>query len=268
MHRAAMYGTYSLATQEKVLRRMSTRQRMLLFIVIAIFYCMAVNLRQESSPTPPDVAGPLGCLPLPRLDVFRCPTWSFVTIGETVINRAPYPDTTVGLCFTDTTIELSFVATQQNATFVNTNYGHNDNIWEYNVMETFLALGASDPTEYFEFEVSPTNQTYSAFILNPRKDFSPPVGHFFVGKSEAEARALGIAATTIANIGAGTWQSNVTLPLALFNVEAPSGTEWRMNFLRKITDEAIFPRQECGAWNAPNQDNFHETACFGRVFFA
>ncbi|KDO31716.1 hypothetical protein SPRG_03634 [Saprolegnia parasitica CBS 223.65] len=265
-----MYGTYALEVHGQALRRLGRRHRVYLCIAIAALYSLAMVVRIDRTlrATSLDVsAGPYGCLPVPSLSVAACPTRSVIAIGERVVNRAPYAGTTVALCYTNTTIELTFSATQQDTFFVQPTYGHNDNIWEYNVMETFLALGDDDPTSYFEFEVSPTNQTYSAFILNPRRDFSPPVGHFYVGKDEAEARALGITATTSMYETNKTWTSDVSLPLNLFNVVNPKGSVWRMNFLRKITSPATFPQLACGAWNAPNQDNFHLTSCFGRVRF-
>ncbi|KAF0719823.1 Aste57867_768 [Aphanomyces stellatus] len=212
----------------------------------------------------------LGCFPVPSIQVFPCPTITTVSIAQHLVDRGPYPPTTVDLCYTNTTFNLVFSTDHEDTFWVNTSYGHNDNIWEYNVFEAFIALGVNDPVEYFEFEVSPTNQSYSAYILNPHKDFSWPVGHFFVGKNESDARDLGIRVATETDHAAHTWVSHVELGLDLFDVgdDSPQGTQWRMNFMRKITDPTLFPAQNCGAWNAPNVYNFHETPCFGRVKFA
>ncbi|ETV96328.1 hypothetical protein H310_10490 [Aphanomyces invadans] len=210
----------------------------------------------------------LGCFPVPSIQVFECPVVTTIDIAQSLADRSiPFPATQADLCYTNTTFHIAFSTHEEMSFLTNPSYGHNDNIWEYNVFEAFIALGTDDPVEYFEFEVSPTNQTYSAYILNPRKDFSPPVGHFYVGGDEAEARALGIQVVTETDRATHTWVSVAELPLGLFDVTAPQGTLWRMNFMRKITNTTIFPNQHCGAWNAPNQYNFHETPCFGRVHF-
>ncbi|RHZ04839.1 hypothetical protein DYB37_005501 [Aphanomyces astaci] len=210
----------------------------------------------------------LGCFPVPSIQVFECPVLTSIAIAQTLVNHSiPFPGTQVDLCYTNTSFHVVFFTHDETSFFTNPSYGHNDNIWEYNVYEAFIALGTDDPVEYFEFEVSPTNQTYSAYILNPRKDFSPPVGHFYVGDNATEARALGIDVVTEIDRASNSWVSVAELPLALFDVTTPQDTLWRMNFMRKVTNATTFPIQHCGAWNAPNKDNFHETPCFGRVHF-
>ncbi|KAF0743963.1 hypothetical protein Ae201684P_004037 [Aphanomyces euteiches] len=208
---------------------------------------------------------PQGCFPIPSIDVFECPQRTSIEISQYLVDRRPFPSTTVDLCYSSTSLRVEYSTNNEGSFFVNPLYRHNDNIWEYNVFEAFIALGTHDPVEYFEFEVSPTNQTYSAFILNPHKDFSAPIGHFFVGTDEAEARAFGIEVSTKTDVTTNSWASKAILPFNLFNVVEPKGTQWRMNFMRKITNATLFPAQECGAWNAPNTYNFHVTPCFGLV---
>ncbi|OQR94906.1 hypothetical protein THRCLA_08068 [Thraustotheca clavata] len=264
-----MYGTYDIPKPSQPL--ISTKHGVVAGIGIGILFCLIMNTYQHHWNTLPTLtlsaATDLGCFPLPTIDVPSCPSTIQADISQRLVDRSPFPQTHVDICYTDTSIELSFHAKEQINFMTNPEYGYNDNIWQYNVMETFISLGTQDPATYFEFEVSPTNQSYGAFVFNPHKDFSSPIGHFFVGANVDEARSFGISVSTQSNEETQMWSANASFPLTLFNVDIPQGTTWRMNFFRKITSPSIFPAQDCGAWNAPNQYNFHETPCFGLVRF-
>lgn len=66
-----------------------------------------------------------------------------------------------------------------------------------------------------------------------------------------------------------TWVSQVQIPLGYFNVDAgeAAGTDWRMNFFRTTTSAETTPAQGFGAWNPPDELNFHMSPYFGRVHF-
>ena len=105
--------------------------------------------------------GPHGCTAdtLPSLTVPHCDSG----ITTATINKrlgtlaADFPEATVDLCYTDKSIELTFKAQGEKSYHVDEAYGNNDPIWEYTVLEAFIALGGHDPTEYLEFEVAPNN---------------------------------------------------------------------------------------------------------------
>ena len=51
-----------------------------------------------------------------------------------------------------------------------------DPIYEEEVVEVFLSAGDADPTDYFEFEVSPDGVLFDATISNPDSDRSTMKG--------------------------------------------------------------------------------------------
>ena len=132
-------------------------------------------------------------------------------------------------------------------------------------MEAFLYHGENDPSTYLEFEINPNNVTYQAFVYNPSKVRAEgaPFDHAFLSTPKAD----GVKASTEVDKKRGFWGSEVVIPLALFNVDKPKGSHWRMNFLRTVTSPKMYPDQELGAWSPPNEANFHITSKFGRVVF-
>ncbi|KAJ3026420.1 UNVERIFIED_CONTAM: hypothetical protein HDU68_005689 [Siphonaria sp. JEL0065] len=227
----------------------------------------------------------LSCPQPSVVTVRKCNTASSasIQIAQTLGDRSPFvAPSTVSICYTNDAIKLTFANTKEPYYSVNPAYGHNDNIWEQTVAEAFIVNVPShdvDPQTYLEFEVSPTNQTYSAFIYNPSKvrAAGTPFDHFFVGSQPIDssnsckdgrcARFDGITASTVQNRDQKTWTSDVSIPLALFNVQKPSGTLWRANFFRTTYNQSSGV-QQYGAWNAPNVISFHQTPCFGSLRFA
>ncbi|KAI1179814.1 hypothetical protein F4777DRAFT_400965 [Nemania sp. FL0916] len=181
--------------------------------------------------------------------------------------ESKFPLTKVDLCYTDKAINITFTALEEVNYFYNASYTTNDPIYLYEVMEAFIYHGTADPTSYFEFEVSPNNITWQAFIYNPSKIRAP--GAPFDGGPLSMPLADGLLASTVLDKAAGSWVSQATLPLGLFNVDdgTAKGTKWRMNFLRTVVAPATFPDQGLGAWSPTNQSNFHMTPFFGHVSF-
>jgi hypothetical protein len=175
--------------------------------------------------------------------------------------------TQVDMCYTDTAIAITFTAYNETNFYFDPDHGTNDDIWEYEVMEAFIHHGTEDPQTYLEFEVNPNNVTYQSFIYNPTevRAEGAPFDHFFVSDPAGD----GFTAKTTLDKEAETWVSDVEIPLALFNVKngKAQGTKWRMQFLRTITSPDTFPDQELGAWNPPDEANFHITKFMGRVLF-
>ncbi|KAI0455096.1 hypothetical protein F5B21DRAFT_213707 [Xylaria acuta] len=178
-----------------------------------------------------------------------------------------FPLTKVDLCYTTRDIKITFTALEEVNFFYNESYTTNDNLFEYEVMEAFIYHGTDDPRSYLEFEVSPNNVTWQAFIYNPSKvraDGAP-----FDGGKLATPIIDGLVTSTALDRDAGTWVSNASIPLGLFNVDdgQAQGTKWRMNFFRTVVSPETFPAQDLGAWNPTNMSNFHMTPFFGNVFF-
>lgn len=106
-----------------------------------------------------------------------------------------------------------------------------------------------------------------AFIYNPslsRADGAP-----FDTLLIPSPLADGLAANTTLDEPGATWVSSVTIPLALFNVDAGSaaGTQWRMNFFRITTSPETFPARVSGAWSPTPDNNLHNSPYFGHVRF-
>ena len=205
--------------------------------------------------------------PIPSHSLPACPAKGSITYNKSDPNRTAFPLTGVSLCYTSTSIAITFTAYNETNFFYNASYTTNDPIYQYEVMEAFIYKGTDDPQTYLEFEVSPANQTFQAFIYNPSKIRAPgaPFDTFYV----AEPLVDGLTANTTLSRKKQLWVSNVNIPLGFFNVDAGAakGTQWRMNFFRTVVSPATFPDQLLGAWSVTNQSNFHETPFFGRVNF-
>jgi hypothetical protein len=184
-----------------------------------------------------------------------------------VPDLTPFPLTQVNLCYTNQSLELTFIAFDEVNYFFNASQGTNDDIYEFEVMEAFIYQGTEDPQTYVELDISPNNVTFQSFIYNPLKDATAdgPFDNFFITDPAAD----GFSATTVLNKPANTWESTVTIPLGIFNVNVgqAKGTSWRMNFFRTVVSPEIFPNQILGAWSPPDQPSFHITKFFGSVEF-
>ncbi|KAI9896308.1 hypothetical protein N3K66_008480 [Trichothecium roseum] len=208
-------------------------------------------------------------LDVPSVDVPACPSHASISYTSPVpsTSAADFPLTQVDLCYTPTAISLSFTAHNETNFYFDPAQGTNDDIWEYEVMEAFIHKGTEDPQTYLEFEVSPNNVTYQAFIYNPSENRAEgaPFDHLFVSAPGED----GFASETTLDKEAQTWVSNVLIPLAFFNVKdgQAGGTEWRMQFLRTVVGPDTFPEQGLGAWSPPDEASFHITKFFGNVKF-
>lgn len=196
-----------------------------------------------------------------------CPRKATITYDKSVPDKEPFYLTQVDLCYTDTSLELTFTAYNETSFYFDPNQGTNGDIWAYNVMEAFISRGTNDPQTYLEFEVNPNNVTYQAFIYNPSKVRAAGTAfdHLFV----TDPALAGFSTETTLDREAEIWVSETTIPLGLFNVDKGKGkgTEWRMQFLRTVTNPELFPDQELGAWNPPDEANFHITPKFGHLKF-
>lgn len=134
------------------------------------FPSLPLNTRRLSSPPttmprlPPTLVSALFLLPsvlstkLPSLSVPACPSHGTIHYNNLVPNRThDFPPTQVDLCYTDTDIHLRFTAYNETNFYYNSSYTTNDPVYEYEVMEAFVARTESDPRTYLEVEVAPNN---------------------------------------------------------------------------------------------------------------
>lgn len=97
---------------------------------------------------------------LPTLDVPACPEKGRLSYNLTSPDRVAFPDTAVDICYDDTSLHIDFLAYNETSFFYNSTYTTNGDIFNYEVMEVFIAKGTSDPQTYLEFEVAPNNVTF------------------------------------------------------------------------------------------------------------
>ncbi|KAJ2688287.1 hypothetical protein IWW39_002331 [Coemansia spiralis] len=201
----------------------------------------------------------------PDLKVPKCPSTVSTKFTTQIPSGAACPQTSVELCYTNTNLSLVFTALGETNFYYDPKQTTNDNIWEYEVMEAFIYKGSDDPQTYFEYEVSPNNVTFNAFIFNPSRvrKAHKPFDHAYI----AEPFSDGFTVDTVLDKKGKKWTSRSTIPLALFNGENPRGTTWRMNFFRTITSPSTFPNQQLCGWKNTGQANFHITPSFGTVQF-
>ncbi|TPX16902.1 uncharacterized protein E0L32_003464 [Thyridium curvatum] len=205
---------------------------------------------------------------LPSVDVPACPSKATVSYDRSMpAPSKPFPLTKVDLCYDDRAIHITFKAYDETNFFFNASQTTDGDIWAYEVMEAFIYKGTDDPRRYFEYEVSPNNVTFQAFIYNPSKVRAP--GARFDGAFFRQPIEDGLTAATTLDRDCHTWVSDVRIPLGLFNVDdgAARGTQWRMNFFRIVTSPEIFPDQILAAWSPTDQANFHMSPFFGHVKF-
>ncbi|KAF3483172.1 uncharacterized protein GIQ15_02496 [Arthroderma uncinatum] len=201
----------------------------------------------------------------PVVEVPRCPRRVSLGFDKTVPDQKPFPRTSVKLCYNTKTLNLQFEAKDEKYFYFDPAQKTNEDIWKYEVMEAFISTGHADPSTYLEFEVNPNNVTYQAFVYNPSKNRAEgaPFDHAFITDPIAD----GITSKTSLAQAEGRWSSDVHIPLALFNVDTPCGSKWRMNFFRTVTSKETYPDQVLGAWNSPNKASFHITSFFRKLVF-
>lgn len=101
---------------------------------------------------------------LPSLTVPSCPKKGYLSYNLTSPDRVAFPDTAVELCYDESVLHIDFLAYNETSFYYNSSYTTNGDIYNYEVMEVFMAKGTSDPTTYLEFEVAPNNVTFQVCI--------------------------------------------------------------------------------------------------------
>lgn len=208
-------------------------------------------------------------IPTPHVRVPSCNHGqaAHLSYSKALPDLSPFPLTHVDLCYSDKFVEFKLTAYNETNFFYNASQGTNDWIFEYEVMEIFMARETEVPITYFEFEINPNNITFQTFVFNPSGRRAPgtPFDHFPVPDPFTD----GISGKTVLDRPGHVWTSYAKIPLGFFNVidGKARGTKWRMNFFRTVTNSTMFPKQLMGAWNPPDVADFHVTPYFGRFTF-
>ncbi|KAK4608828.1 Extracellular protein [Fulvia fulva] len=204
-------------------------------------------------------------LAVPSLDVHACPSKCNITYDKSVPDLKDFPRTQVDLCYDDNFLNIDFTAYNETNFYYNESLTTNGPIFNYEVQETFIALGTDDPTSYLEFEVAPNNVKFNAWIYNPSKtrEEGAPFETTYIDDDGV------IPVQTSLDKEAETWVSNAQIPLKLFGLGEgqAQGTQWRMNFFRIVCNAETCPNEQLGGWSPPNEASFHETPSFGNVKF-
>lgn len=97
---------------------------------------------------------------LPSLNVPACPSKAYLRYDLSSPEQVAFPDTAAEVCYDDSSLHIDFLAYNETSFFYNSTYTTNGDIYNYEVMEVFIAKGTSDPQTYLEFEVAPNNVTF------------------------------------------------------------------------------------------------------------
>lgn len=131
-------------------------------------------------------------------------------------------------------------------------------LWQEEVVELFIAPGPEDPTEYFEFEVSPLGMLFDAKISNP-------TGR----RPELRADTSWDCPGLRWGAGRGTerqdWWAELAIPWVSLVPEGPLPEVFRLNFFR--VERPRGGEAEFSAWSPTFTEppDFHQPRCFGRL---
>jgi len=169
--------------------------------------------------------------------------------------KQPRQATTVAM-YTDPQF-LNVLYQSQDDEVVATFLGHDEPLYQEDVVEAFLAPG--DIRRYYEIEVNPLGTTFDARVDSPdgvRGTMKIDVG--WNADLFAAIRRQPDKTETI-----------VRIPFAALDARRPAaGEEWRGNFFR--VDRSKWRGDEYSAWSPTlkNPADFHVAAVFGRIVFA
>lgn len=129
-------------------------------------------------------------------------------------------------------------------------------LWEEEVVEVFLAPGEADPTDYFEFEVSPGGVLFDARIANPtsrRADL----------RADIAWNCPGIAWRVGRGRARQDWWAELSLPWRSLVAEGPLPAAWRLNLYRIERPRGGEPEFSCWSPTFTDPPDFHQPAHFG-----
>jgi alpha-galactosidase len=159
--------------------------------------------------------------------------------------------TEVRLLWTPETLFVRFVCRYRSITVFSAARadGWRNELWNRDVVETFLQPDASDPLVYREFEVGPNGYWIDLAVSH--------------GKIEELHSGL---RRVVIQEQARTWIAELALPMACLTPRFDPRNVWRANFFR--VEGQAEPRFY-GAWSPTYSEkpNFHVPAAFGTLMF-
>ena len=182
-----------------------------------------------------------------------------VALRKSTDGTAPRLSTKVAAYFDDDYLNVVFSANDDH--IVATMYGHDEPLYEEDVVEIFLA--PRDRHEYFEIEVSPAGTTFDARIESP--DFSRETMRTDLGW---DCDGLIAALRKMTDGTSITIDTLLRIPFACFETTAPKdGEMWSVNFFR--VDRHPQRGDEYSAWSPTMKQpaDFHVPRAFGRLLF-
>ena len=133
-----------------------------------------------------------------------------------------------------------------------------DPVWQEECVELFLAPGDSDPTTYFEFEISPLGTLFEARIHNPS-------GRRADMRADTDWRCEGISWHAALLPEQEAWSADLVIPWASLGLERPLPRIWRANLYRiDRPRDGMPPEFSCWLPTYQTPANFHVPSHFGR----
>jgi hypothetical protein len=170
--------------------------------------------------------------------------------------KEPRLQTTVALYADSECLNLVYQA--EDDAVIATYLGHDEPLYEEDVVEAFLA--PAGVRRYFEIEINPLGTTFDARVDSPngvratmKIDVAWDCANLFAAIRKTPAMV----------------ETIVRIPFESLDADRPSkGDEWRGNFFR--VDRGQPGRDEFSAWSPTlkNPPDFHVAGAFGRIVFA
>jgi hypothetical protein len=130
-------------------------------------------------------------------------------------------------------------------------------LYEEEVVEVFLAPGVASPTNYFEFEISPTGVLFDARVFNP-------CGLHACIEVDTAWNCPGAEWGAQIDADARRWTARLKLPLDSLGPDARSTQEWRLNLYRIERPRNGRPTElQCWSPTLTDPGSFHRAAQFG-----
>ena len=183
-----------------------------------------------------------------------------VRLRRATDGAAPRLVTTVAAYHDDEFLTILFSAADDHV--VATHYGHDEPLYEEDVVEAFLA--PRHKAEYFEIEVNPVGTTFDARIDSP-----DGIRSTMIADHGWECEGLVAAVRKmISSRNLMTIDTVMRVPFASVGSAAPKdGDAWLANFFR--VDRHPGEGDEYSAWRPTMKDpaDFHVVEAFGRLIF-
>lgn len=133
-------------------------------------------------------------------------------------------------------------------------------IYEQEVVEVFIGVGATDPVNYFEFQVSPNGVLFDATIYNPTSTRD----HL---KWDESWLCPGIQWMAQRDDAQDVWWGAFAIPWRGISPDGKIPRTCRANFYRIERLRDAEPEYSCWSPTLTDPADFHKPACFGFLEF-